>query len=320
MFLVSGNTTVDLFVSGIDAMPRFEHDEFSVSSLAWCAHPLTMTLGGNGANSAYVLAALGTPSALISAAGRDLLGDQIARWLDERGVDQRGFLRSDHYSTPTTTTIMDERHNRIAFYHPGPLHDLRFSDLPPELFTAARGLLITGYALLPGFRPDGYAAALAAVRSSGGMTAVDIGPAIGTPVLADELTPLLPLIDFVLTNEYELSVCSGASDPSGAAQCLLDAGAQRIVLKRGALGAALYQHGEPPVVVPGFPVEAQVTVGAGDTFNAAFLHATVQGMGLERALTFANAAAALVLAGGRSVLGAPGAAEVEAFLRERDIF
>src|SRR5829696_601156 len=99
MFVVIGTTTVDLYISGIDKMPRFEGDEFTASSLAFCSRPLTMTLGGNGANSAYVLASLGAPTALCSAAGRDLLGDTVAGWLQAKGVDLRGFVRSEQHST-----------------------------------------------------------------------------------------------------------------------------------------------------------------------------------------------------------------------------
>ncbi len=319
MFVVIGTTTVDLFISGFDKVPQFEHDEFSTSSLAWCSKPLTTTLGGNGANSAYVLAALGAPVALCSAVGQDMLGDTITGWLRERGVVLDGLVRSRTQGTPTNTSLIDERLNRISFYHPGPLHDLRFEDLPPDLFRQATTLLITGYSLLPAMHPDGYRAALRAAREHGATTAVDIGPAVGTPVVLADLQPLLPSIDYLIANEYELAICTGLETVEASAERLLNAGARTLVVKRGADGASVYRAGQETLHVAGFPVKAEVTIGAGDTFNSSLFYALAEGISLERALAFASAAASLVVTGGKSVLGAPSRQQVEAFLRQHGL-
>jgi len=317
MFIVIGTTTVDLFISGFDKVPHFEHDEFSTSSLAWCSKPLTTTLGGNGANSAYVLAAFGAPVALCSAAGQDMLGEIVTGWLRERDVVLDGLVRSPTHSTAANTSLMDERLNRISFYHPGALHELRFEDLPRDLFRRATTLLITGCSLLPAMHPDGYHAALQAVREVGATTAVDIGPAVGQPVVLADVQPLLPLTDYLIANEYELAICTGLETVEASAACLLDAGARALVVKRGADGASVYRSGQAPLHVAGFPVKAEVTIGAGDTFNASLLYGLSEGIPLERALAFASAAASIVVSGGRSVLGAPSRAQVEAFLSQR---
>ncbi len=316
MFIVIGTTTVDLFISGFDKVPHFEHDEFSTSSLAWCSKPLKTTLGGNGANSAYVLAALGAQVALCSAAGQDMLGDTVTGWLRERGVVLDGFVRSRTHGTATTTSLIDDRLNRISFYHPGPLHDLHFEDSPLDLFRRATTLLITGCALLPAMHPDGFRAALSAVRGQGAATAVDIGPAVGKPVALADLQPLLPLTDYLIANVYELAICTGLETVEASARCLLDAGARTLIVKRGADGASVYRPDHETLHVAGFPVKAEVTIGAGDTFNSSLLYALSEGFDLERALAFASAAASIVVTGGRSVLGAPSRPQVEAFLRQ----
>jgi sugar/nucleoside kinase (ribokinase family) len=317
MFIVMGTTTVDLYISGIENMPRFEDDEFTVGGLAWCSKPLTMTMGGNGANSAYVLATLGAPTALVSAAGRDLLGDTMVGWLQERGIDLRSFQRSERYATATDTVIMDEKLNRAAFYHPGAQHYLTFEDVSPAVFETPTALLITGYTLLPAFRPAGYEAVMKLVRERDGITALDIGPAIASPVQLPELRPLLHLVDYLITNDYELGICTGIQDEAAAIQAMFEAGARHIVLKRGAEGATLFTHDGQRTDAKGYPVKAEVTVGAGDSFNAGFLYALAQGLPVARVLAFANATASIVVAGGRSVLGAPTRAQVEAFLEVR---
>jgi ribokinase len=314
MFVVIGTTTVDLYISGIDKMPRFEGDEFTSNSLSFCNRPLTMTLGGNGANSAYVLASLGAPTALCSAAGRDLLGDTVAGWLQAKGVDLRGFVRSEQHSTATDTILIDDSLNRFAFYHPGYLHDLSFDLLPADLFREVTTLLITGYSLLPGLQPEGHMAALQAAKQVNALTALDIGPAIGRPATLSEIKPLLPLVDYLITNAYELTVCTGADTIAAGVQQVLDAGANAVLVHRGASGASVSRAQQPPIDARGFPVEAAVTVGAGDVFNAAFLFALNDGMTDDRALEFANAAASMVVASGRSVLGTPTRSQIQTFL------
>ncbi len=314
MFVVIGTTTADLFISGVERMPHFDGDEFTTSSLSFCRKPLTITLGGNGANSAYVLRTLGTPVRLCSGTGTNEIGALMVDWLATRDVDLSAFLRREG-ATASTTTIMDDRLNRLSFYYPGLFSTYNPSDLPPAWLDGAHTLLITGYPLLPGFHGGGFAAVLQAARTRNLLTALDIGPAVDHSATLPALTPLLPLIDILFTNEYELSVATGEDDPAAGARRLLAAGATSVVVKRGQAGASLFGT-DSTTHVAGFPVQASVTIGAGDSFNAAFLYAYRAGMTLPQAATFANATAALVVQGGRSVLGAPDTAAVNAFLHQ----
>ena len=315
MFVVIGTTTVDLIVSGIDHMPRIDGDEFTNSSLTFCSVPLKMALGGNGANSAYVLATLGAQVALCSAAGQDFFGDRMAAWLSEKGVDLRSFVRSTDHGTATNTTLMDDQHNRLSFYHPGYQHEIPYDKLTHAIFEGVSTLLITGYALMPGLRPDGYASALQTARNQGARTALDIGPALGTPATLDEIRPLLPLTDYLLMNERELAICVGSTNPTS----LLEAGAGAVVVKRGADGAALYRVNEAPIETAGFPAQAENTIGAGDSFNSSFLFALSTGKSPSEALPFACAAASMVVASGVGVLGTPTPAAIEAFLHQHHL-
>lgn len=313
MFAVIGSTTLDLYISGMETMPRFEGDEFTTTSLVFCNQPLTMALGGNGANSAYVLASLGAKTALCSAVGQDYPGDLMTGWLSARGIDLRGFLRSPSAGTPTTTAIHDHQQNRISFHHPGASWVYRYEDVPTKVLHEADGLLITGYTLFTGWRPVGYARALREAHQCGAITALDIGPAIGQPVQTEELVPMLPDVNYLFTNEYELSICTGFSDLDSGVHALIEAGAACIVVKRGKDGASIYTENQQ-TNVPGFPVEALVTVGAGDAFAAGFLFAIQRGDSYEQAALFGNATAALVVASGKSVLGCPTLDQINALM------
>lgn len=313
MFAVIGTTTADLFVSGVENMPRFDGDEFTTTSLAFCRRPLTMTIGGNGANSAYVLRSLGAPVRLLSATGTNDIGQMVTNWLAEKGVDLNGFTRWEQ-GAATNTTVVDDQLNRLSFYYPGVFSALSDADLPANWWEGVHTLLITGVPLLPGFRDGGFSRTLQVARTHGIATALDIGPAIGQPATLEELAPLLPLVDYVLTNEYELAVATETNDVALGGRLFRAAGSTCTIIKQGAAGAIILS-GDDAQQVAGFPVEATVTVGAGDSFNASFLFARREGLSLVEAARFANATASLVVQSGRSALGSPSRAQVDAFLQ-----
>lgn len=138
--------------------------------------------------------------------------------------------------------MMDNARNRLAFHHPGALAALTYDDLPTNLLAAANVLLVTGYTILPQLRPHGFAQAWRPI-SGWVITAVDIGPAIGTVAQLAELTPLLPHIDYLIANRHELAVCTGVEDVEQGATRLLKAGARCVIVKLGKAGAAIWTAG-----------------------------------------------------------------------------
>ena len=297
MFAVIGTATVDLFVSNLPAMPRSEGDEFTVDSLVFFDQPLRTSLGGNGANSACALARLGAPTALVARLGKDHLGDWMAAQLREAGVATDGVRQSRGWGTATTLILSDRRQNRMAFYHDGANRQVERNAVSQGLLQQSQMLLLTSYSILPGLRPDGAVDLLRSAQNAGAGAALDIGPAVGEPARLDELRPLLPHTDYFICNQHELQVCTGEGDLASGMAAVLHAGANCIVIKRGAAGAAVLQAADrgAPVEVPGFPVDVQTTVGAGDSFNAGFLLAVQEGAAPAAAARFGNAAAAIVI-------------------------
>lgn len=316
MFLVIGTTTLDLVHSGIAQMPTVRGDEFTTDSLVFCQEPLQMLLGGNGGIAAYALARLGAPVALGSAIGNDPSGDLLQSWLCAAGVDTSGLLRHPTAATSTTTVVSDQSRNRLAFHHAGSSHHYAPTDLPPALLARAEVVLLSAFTLFRQWRPQGFAQTLAQAKAQGAITALDIGPAIGQPVTLAEIAFLLPHVDYFICNEHELAVCCHVDEtPTGSAAGMaqvLAAGVGCAVTKRGAEGALVQRQADATAVpVPIFAVDAHITVGAGDSFNAGFLYAVHQGQPPVAAARFANAVAALVVASAQGAIGAPTLRQVE---------
>ena len=102
MFVVIGTTTVDFFVRGMPGLAGLG-DGFRADNLVFCNESLLMLVGGNGANSAYVLGNLGATTALCSSIGQDDLGDWLAEKLTEQRVDLVGLVRQPHQATSSST-------------------------------------------------------------------------------------------------------------------------------------------------------------------------------------------------------------------------
>jgi sugar/nucleoside kinase (ribokinase family) len=98
----------------------------------------------------------------------------------------------------------------------------------------------------------------------------------------DGLLGLLPLVDVLLPNGVELEALTGVPDP-GEALASLDNGRTLAIVKLGERGAMAVVDGDPVLITP--PVFAPVdTTGAGDSFNAGFLHAWLEGCPVVDAL------------------------------------
>lgn len=313
MFVVIGSATVDFFISGLEHIPSFGGDEFHSDNLTYCNQPLKIVLGGNGANSAYVLATLGASVSLNSIVGNDKAGDMVFDWLAERNVELHALKRSANHATSTNTVVTDATLNRISFFHAGACDNFKSDDVPMDTLPKAKIVLLTGYTLFPQLRPEGYLSILTTAHQAGTITALDIGPAIAQPVKLAELTPLLPYTDYLIANTHELATCIDNRDlETGIAQ-LLDAGATYVVVKQGKDGAQIRSK-DLNIHEPGFDVNARFTVGAGDSFNAGFLYGIKQGWPPHKAVRFGNATAALVVSSAQGVLGCPTVEQVETLI------
>jgi sugar/nucleoside kinase (ribokinase family) len=93
-----------------------------------------------------------------------------------------------------------------------------------------------------------------------------------------------------MPNEREAKALAGQDEIESAIQNL-SALVPLLVIKRGSRGALIVYHGER-IEQDAVPVSFVDAVGAGDSFNAGFLHGYVHGWSIERCLQIGNVAGA----------------------------
>lgn len=280
--LCCGNLVRDVLVGPVQE-PRW-------NATVW-VDSIVDTFGGNGANTSYVLARLGTPVRLLGTVGDDGAGDEIVATLSAAGVEMR-FVARSRLPTPATVALVHASGARALLHRPGASREA-FAEpfsLLPEHVAGCTSFHLANVFGLPALRPHA-AALLKQAREAGLLTAIDTGWDSRGEWLKT-LAPCLPYVDLVFVNEDEARELTGTATPDEAARVLQQHGARDIVVKLGAEGCAVFTADEH-FRSPAFRVTAVDTTGAGDCFAGGFLAGLQREFDHRQAAQFANALGAL---------------------------
>jgi sugar/nucleoside kinase (ribokinase family) len=302
--LVAGELNVDLILQGYSAFPE-PGKEVLVDDFS-------MVLGSASAICAMGLARLGTPVAFLSRVGDDPWGRYCLECLEGRGIDVSRVVRDPALKTGVTVAVTSSRDRALVSYL-GSIAALRGDDVSDGAFAGFSHLHVSSYFLQQRLRP-GLADVFARATRAGLTTSLDPGFDPSESWTGD-LRQTLSQVDVFLPNEVELTGITRTSDVAEALRAL-ENGRTRTVAKLGGEGAATLEDGRL-LSVPAFAIEPVDTTGAGDSFDAGFLHAWLRGEPVQGALRLAAACGALSTLGlGGTALQAT-LAEAEAFMRPK---
>lgn len=296
--VVVGSLNMDLIL-GVPELPSRGQ---TLLCRSWDRSP-----GGKGANQAVALARLGARVEMVGAVGDDLDGAELAANLQSAGVVTRHVsVRPDGPTGLAVVHLTPDGDNAIVVV-PGANASLG----PGDVAAAAAGFHGADLLLLQlEVPPEAVLAAARAGREGGALVVLNAAPARDLP--AD----LLAAVEALVVNQGEAAALSGSDDPQDGATRLRDQGPRVVVVTLGGEGCIVVDD-RGVVPLPAYPVEVTDTTGAGDCFAAAFGFGLAAGRSAVPAARFAAAAAALAVTrpGAQST---PSAAEVAAFLGQRD--
>lgn len=278
-------------------------------------------LGGTAANVTVATARYGHEVALVSRTGDDAFGRYLVAELERLGVDPRFVTPVPDLPTPITfCEIHPPDHFPITFYRypKAPDMEVDAAGLDLDAIAGAKILWLTVSGLSDDPSRTAHHAALDA-RGEDGLVILDLDyrPDFwDSPDRAhDEIAEVLGSVDVVVGNETECEVAVGERDPETAAALILEAGPEMAVVKRGPDGVYA-RRGEDRVSVPALQIEILNGLGAGDAFGGALCHGLLSRWDLERLITYANAAGAIVASRLECSTAMPGHEEVEALLEK----
>ncbi|SIO03782.1 5-dehydro-2-deoxygluconokinase [Agromyces cerinus] len=284
----------------------------------------TKSVGGSATNVAIAAARHGRSSAIITRTGDDAFGRYIRRELAGFGVDPRFVGAEPELLTPITfCEIFPPDDFPLTFYRKPKAPDLEITaeSLPFDDIRSAAiyWSTVTGLSEEPS-RGAHHAAWAARGRRPGTILDLDYRPMFWRSVdeARREVSAALDSVTVAIGNLEECEVAVGERDPYRAADALLDRGIELAVVKRGPLGV-LAKTRDETVELPALPVQVVNGLGAGDGFGGAFCHGLLSGWPLERIITFANIAGAIVATRRECSTAMPRSAEVAQLARERGL-
>lgn len=282
--LVLGELNADLIMQG-DLEPAWAQAEKLIDDAI-------ITLGSSSAIFACGAARLGLKVGFVGVIGDDLLGHYCRDTLAAAGVDTSAVV-VDPVQRTGMTVILQRPDDRAMFTFLGTIAALTPALIDRSLLTNARHVHVGAYWLQKGLHA-GLAGIFQVARQYGATTSLDTNwdPAQQW----SGLEQVLAETDMLLPNEAEAHAiaCTLAGRAVDSAQ-VLDLLASRvptIAIKRGDAGAIAARHSQRASVTS-LPVAVVDAVGAGDSFDAGFVCASLHGWELERCLRLGVACGSL---------------------------
>jgi sugar/nucleoside kinase (ribokinase family) len=278
---IAGEVNLDLILYGLpEELPRERE---------LLADRMMFTVGGSSTIVAHNLAALGSRVGFQSRIGDDDLGQAALQTLQQTGVDVSQVRRVPGEIKTGLTVILQREGWRNMVTYAGTSAELAWEDLDFGYLMDSRHFHFSSFYLQRGLRPR-VPELFRKMKNAGLTISLDTNddPDDGW---GGGLEEALRYVDVFLPNEREAQKAAGTADLETAVKKLA-ALVPLVVVKLGREGA-LAQRGTERFVSPALAVKTVDAVGAGDSFDAGFLHQFLRGGDLTASLAAGNLAGAL---------------------------
>ena len=273
----------------------------SIGEILWDVIGENEYLGGAPLNFAAHARRLGHEVFLLSAVGDDDRGRRALDGLRRFGISTDLVQVPAGQKTGTAQVELDsEGKPEFRIVHPAaydfvdldPEQIKRIADLQPDWIYFGTLYHMTGQALASTLK------VLKAVPSARRFYDVNLREGHWSLSVVEQLSAQASVIKLSGSETEFLDGSVNAENENGSAETFCRRWRKQypcdtICVTFGERGCAIF-HDNRYCDVPGYKIEVSDTVGAGDAFAAAFLHAIEQGWGAQHAGMFANAVGALV--------------------------
>jgi len=266
--------------------------------------------GGKGANQAVAAARAGGNVTFIARIGNDMLGKQALVRFKKDGIDTTHVFNDNSAPSGVALIMVSESGENSISVASGANANLN----PDDIKRSKSKIEEADILLMQLESPIETIQTAAEIAKSSGIKV------ILNPAPAQELSSeLLASIDIITPNETETEILTGIKvnteeDLDNAVDKLLATGITTVLITLGSKGVLIAQENMNKII-PAYKVEAVDTTAAGDVFNGAFAVALANGLSLEEAVYFGNAAASISVTRLGAQPSAPMKSEIEEKLK-----
>lgn len=288
--------------------------EFPLEGQTIIGQTMIKNPGGKGANQCIACARLGGDTEMIGMLGEDENAKEIRALFIQEGVNISHVLSTNQEPTTIALIEINEKGQNKIVVVPAANFKYSIQDLHAIKEVLANTELVVAQLELT---PEVTFELVRLCDEVKVPIILNPAPAISLP------EDILAKVTYLTPNETELSIIAehpvnNIEQAKEAASKLLAKGVKNIIATLGDKGALLANHEEMKIIA-GYPVKAIDTVAAGDSFNGALAKAIVDKKSLEEAVRLANAVGALTVTRSGAIPSLPTAAEVDAFLKQREV-
>lgn len=262
--LVAGELNVDLILNQLEKFPETGKEII--------ANKMTFTLGSSSAIFASNLSVLGSSVCFCGRVGHDAFANKILADLTLKGVDVNYIQRSSTSDTGISVAF-NFNEDRAMVTYPGAMTELEESHITDSMLQNAGHLHVSSIFLQPRLKPR-LALLFSRAKNLGLTTSLDPqwDPAEKWDCHWHEL---LRYTDIFLPNIEEIKNITAKPTAEHAMEALKEH-CKVMVIKNGKEGAIIWTGNKilhQPAFVNNHVADA---IGAGDSFNAGFIHSFVQ--------------------------------------------
>ncbi|HEA23192.1 MAG TPA: carbohydrate kinase family protein [Pricia antarctica] len=279
--LVVGELNVDIILNDIQGFPAIGKEILSKD--------FNLTLGSSSAIFASNLSTLGSSVAFMGKIGTDDFAVTVENSLREKNVDTEFILKSVVHKTGATV-VMNYDMDRANITYPGAMEHLKEEEVTDTILRSAKHLHLSSVFLQTALKKD-IVQLFKRAKALGLTTSMD--PQWDPQETWDlNLKELLPFVDVFLPNVLEFQFLTG-SDSIASGIDKVASFANRIVIKDGENGAHLWYDSKLVSKAAYLNDNVIDCIGAGDSFDAGFIHHYIQGKPLAECLDFGNLTGAI---------------------------
>jgi 5-dehydro-2-deoxygluconokinase len=276
-------------------------------------------VGGSPLNIAVGCSRLGVKASLLTAIGKDKVGEFILNFLNNEGVNT-AYIPTKKLARSSAVVLGIEPPDKfpLVYYRDNAadsqvsIDDVDRAEIPDH-----RMLLINGTAMNiePSRSATFYATEIASKNKvdvvldldfradqwhdyrAFGVTMRAVLPKVKIAIGTEEeiLAATMEHSSQVTITDQQISAPEISGDIEASIKRLLSSGIETLIVKRGKEGASVFQKDGSVQDVPGFPVDILNVLGAGDAFASGFLYGLLQGWDLYKSCRMGNASGAHVV-------------------------
>jgi len=303
--VVVGELNVDIILNKLDSLPSVGGEIL--------AGDMEVTLGSSSAIFAANISTLGIRTAFLGKIGNDDFGRTVLDALQKKQVNTDAIILSANKKTGASFALNYDN-DRAMITFPGAMEDLAVSDIEDNYLESGRHMHLSSVFIQPKIQKE-LILLFSRAKQKGMTTSLDVqwDPAEKWDI---DFKKLLPLTDVFLPNNNELMAITQKKNIDEAID-VLKPFANTLVVKMGKEGSIGIKGNSRIDCSPFLNNQVVDAIGAGDSFNAGFIYAFIQGKSMGDCLRVGNICGAVntTAAGGTGAF--PNSDEVQKAAKER---